>query len=524
MMIKTGHSMRRVLRLSFLLSAVIMALLIVPRNVHAASQRVTVNDGSGKYLLKIRSSWYLKKRDGSPCVGLQYLSLNKAGNLSTGYYVFDKAGRLIDKKTVCKFEQKKVHNVTFNGFYYVASTGRIYKAPRGLIYLKGLKCAGITFNGYYYADTYGKLNNPSPKMRYINKVTVQGKTFRSGYYCFNNTGKLYMEKGFRKIAEQTTGKRTFKGFYYFDGNGRLYTKEGILTVGRDKYYLTEEGKMLASAWKNGQYYLSNGKMATSMMTPDGTWVDENGRKIESSAGRLLKLKKNLNTMIAGYGGTWSVYVKDLKTNDTLIINDRPMYAASTIKAFAMAEAFDLISRKKLSYDAQVRSLLNAMITVSDNTAFNQLVMLMGNGDFLKGAAVLNKYLKETGYKGTELHHTTAPASNAYITDGNRNKASAKDCGALLENIYRGTCVNKTCSKQMMDLLRRQTRTWKIPAALPASAVVANKTGETSEVQHDIAIVKGPKTDYIICVFSTTSESAGIQGIRGISKAVWDYLE
>ena len=43
-------------------------------------------------------------------------------------------------------------------------------------------------------------------------------------------------------------------------------------------------------------------------------------------------------------------------------------------------------------------MLTAMITVSDNTAFNQLVMLMGKGDFLRGAAVLNKYLKENGYK------------------------------------------------------------------------------------------------------------------------------
>ena len=123
-----------------------------------------------------------------------------------------------------------------------------------------------------------------------------------------------------------------------------------------------------------------------------------------------------------------------------------------------------------------------------------------------------------------MHHTTSPAANAFVTDGGRNKASAKDCGVLLEQIYRGKCVNKTYSKQMMDLLLKQTRRWKIPAALPASAVVANKTGETSEVQHDIAIVKGPKTDYIICVFSTTSQSAGIQGIKAISKAVWDYLE
>jgi len=522
--IKTESPSRRTARLIFSLLIVLTVLLIAPHHIHAASQRVKLNDGSGKYLQKIRSEWHLKKRDGSPCRGLQYLSIDKTENMSSGFYVFDGDGCLINRKTICKFENKKVHNVTFNGFYYVTSSGRIYKTPRGFVYLSGMKCAGITFNGYHYVDTYGKLNSPYPKVHYIRKMTLQGKTFSSGYYCFNQMGKLYMVQGFRKIVDQTVGKISFKGYYYFDKNGRLYTKEGIISVGNSKYYLTEEGKMLTATWKKGRYYLSNGKMATSMMTPSGTWVDENGRKVDTSEGRLFKLKKSLNSMIAGYGGTWSVYVKDLKTNEMVSINDSSMYAASTIKAFAMAEAFELISRKKLSYDAQMQNLLTAMITVSDNTAFNQLVMLMGNGDFLKGASVLNKYLRENGYKETELHHTTSPASNAYVTDGGKNKASARDCGELLEHIYRGTCVNRSFSNRMMDLLKKQTRRWKIPSGLPASAVVANKTGETSEVQHDIAIVKGPKTDYIICVFSTTSQSAGISGIKAISRAVWDFLE
>ena len=54
---------------------------------------------------------------------------------------------------------------------------------------------------------------------------------------------------------------------------------------------------------------------------------------------------------------------------------------------------------------------------------------------------------------------------------------------------------------MLDLLLKQTRRWKIPSGLPSGTKVANKTGETSQYQHDAAIVFGPKTDYVVCIFS-----------------------
>ena len=79
--------------------------------------------------------------------------------------------------------------------------------------------------------------------------------------------------------------------------------------------------------------------------------------------------------------------------------------------------------------------------------------------------------------------------------------SVKDCGLLLERIYRGECVSEEASAQMLDLLKRQENTSKIPAGIKAEVPTANKTGETDEDQHDIAIVYGAKTTYILCVMS-----------------------
>jgi beta-lactamase class A len=105
----------------------------------------------------------------------------------------------------------------------------------------------------------------------------------------------------------------------------------------------------------------------------------------------------------------------------------------------------------------------------------------------------------------------------------RNVTSAKDCGVLLENIYRGTCVSAKYSKAMLNLLLAQTRQWKIPASLPSGVKVANKTGETDTVENDIAIVYGPKADYVICIFSNVGNSSyAISKLQTISRTVYNY--
>ena len=77
---------------------------------------------------------------------------------------------------------------------------------------------------------------------------------------------------------------------------------------------------------------------------------------------------------------------------------------------------------------------------------------------------------------------------------------------------------------MLNLLMHQEVRYKIPAGLPSGIVCANKTGETSSVQHDMAIVYGKKKDYIICVFSNTgSEDYALPRIREISRTVYNYL-
>ena len=62
-----------------------------------------------------------------------------------------------------------------------------------------------------------------------------------------------------------------------------------------------------------------------------------------------------------------------------------------------------------------------------------------------------------------------------------------------------------------------------PSGLPSGTKVANKTGETSQYQHDAAIVFGPKTDYVVCIFSQTNYYWGVQGIKQLSSQIYQAL-
>ena len=139
----------------------------------------------------------------------------------------------------------------------------------------------------------------------------------------------------------------------------------------------------------------------------------------------------------------------------------------------------------------------------------------------------NEYLITEGYKDTLVQHTLHPsASNEIgIAEDASNMTSVEDCGLLLEKIIRGQCVSEEASAEMLELLKNQQCTWKIPEGVPEGIVTANKTGETDQSQHDIAIVYGDKTTYILCVMSEnwTNSDDAIDDIRSISRVVYAYL-
>lgn len=526
---RTIRFLRILAMLLFLLTAVSIQSRFCPAQVVSAAKasagktvKVPFRGKSGRYLVRRGGEWYLYNKYDRPLAGIRHLDITRTGGLYTGFYMFDGSGRLIRKKGVYYFQNKTVSGVTFNGFYRTTSMGRFPdRGGEGLCWLPSVRCQGKQFGGYYYSTDYGRLTAKS-QVRLLENVKI-GKTTFDGYYYFDQYGQLCTKADFHTVR-QTVGGKVFDGTYYFgDTHGKLLRKSGWVLVGGKKYYITKTGKMLTDCWKSGYYLQSDGTIAVSRKLPDGSYVGYDGRKCSDADAALFSLENQLRSLVGGYSGTWSVYVKDLKTGGVININERSMYPASTIKAFVMAATFDRISRGKLSYNATIRSLMTDMITVSDNESYNALVRYNGSGNFLSGASEINNYLSKNGYSYTSCRHTLHPSSSPSTGYGS-NTTSAKDCGVLLERIYRGECVSAAWSQEMMNLLCRQTRRWKIPSGIPAGVKVGNKTGETSSVQNDMAVVFGPKTDYVLCVFSAVgNEYYSNTRIREISRRVYQFL-
>ena len=380
-------------------------------------------------------------------------------------------------------------------------------------------------NSWYFTTGDEEKDKQILSARVVYLQIPRGKGLDTGYYTFNSKGILDTRKTFHAL-DTKIGDLRFRGKYYFgEENGRLWmNKQGWTQVGKRKYFLSKTGRMYVNTWVKGYYVKENGQIAKNMQIPDGTYVDCDGHKCAKEEMSLSNLKKQLVSMIRGYSGEWSVYVKDLKTGDVISINDKAMKPASVIKLFTMAATYDSIKNGKIQKNNAVNSLLTDMITVSDNESFNELVRRNSSyRSFTNGCSVINKYLKKAGCTKTGCHSSLHPSASSFTWDGQSNMASAKDAGLILEKIYKGECVSAKYSKEMLNLLLHQTRRWKIPAGLPSGIKCANKTGENDSCQNDVAIVYGKKTTYIVCIFSQTYEGSGVSGIRALSSKIYRAL-
>ena len=87
---------------------------------------------------------------------------------------------------------------------------------------------------------------------------------------------------------------------------------------------------------------------------------------------LDALEERLGEQLALYQGKWSVYVQDLSTGKEIVMNDRKVYAASEIKLFAMAAAYQQVEDGKLAL-VSVEDDVEIMISESDNYRFNRIL-------------------------------------------------------------------------------------------------------------------------------------------------------
>lgn len=250
---------------------------------------------------------------------------------------------------------------------------------------------------------------------------------------------------------------------------------------------------------------------------------EETHPVNSQEDGLNELGTQLEGMIAdrvNAGEAWAVYAKDLSSGADVAVGNSKMESASLIKLFTAVTVFEQWEdvKSQEQYEGETLALMEKMICVSDNDAANTLVRRLGWGDAHSGMQKVNAYCQKNGYTETYMGRLMLDFDS---TDD--NYTSVKDCGKLLENVYNNKVEG---SETILQYMKQQERVGKIPAGLPQGTASANKTGELTDVENDVAIVFGEKTDYIMCVMSggLTDTYSARNKIVEMAAHTYQYIE
>ncbi|MGH2377833.1 MAG: serine hydrolase [Candidatus Limnocylindria bacterium] len=153
----------------------------------------------------------------------------------------------------------------------------------------------------------------------------------------------------------------------------------------------------------------------------------------------------------------------------------------------------------------VEEALERMITVSDNPSALALIRTLG-------IAAIHATLDRYGMSGQRF------TSRGSVT-------TARTIATFFGELSRKALVSAAASDRMLARLSRQRVTDRIPAALPAGAVLGHKTGKLEYVTHDAGLIKGTGGLPIVLVILTwdTTEEKRSQLIRDITAAVYGGL-
>ena len=244
---------------------------------------------------------------------------------------------------------------------------------------------------------------------------------------------------------------------------------------------------------------------------------------QTDSEELTGLRESIESVIAQYGlddGNVAVYVRSLNNGNDVDIASHSMQSASLIKLYVAGcvyKNYDNVIRVE-KYDGEINELVRKMITVSDNDATNELIHKLGNGDAALGMTTVNQFCQEYHFDDTSMGRLMLDFDS--VTD---NYTSVKDCTDILDKIYNGDLPG---ASSILEYLKQQERTEKIPAGIPTGITVANKTGELPDVENDAAIIYLDQIHYILCVMTEkqADTSRSRQMIVDLSKTVYEEMK
>jgi beta-lactamase class A len=221
--------------------------------------------------------------------------------------------------------------------------------------------------------------------------------------------------------------------------------------------------------------------------------------------------------VGGGNARVGVAATNLVTGDKVSIRQDDVFpSASVMKLPILVELERQIAAGTLNWTESLRAEADAMISVSENTAADQIATAVR-------LQPVNDTLSRLGLGSTKFFNlfsdTQSPANPG------QNQTTPANMARLLELIATDQIVNSQSSADIRSLLARNTDRSKLARQLPADAKIAHKSGWYDGVANDVGIVTVDRVParWAIAVLAQNVPDAetGNQLIAAISKAVYD---
>ena len=272
---------------------------------------------------------------------------------------------------------------------------------------------------------------------------------------------------------------------------------------------------------------------------------------------LQRLQASIERTTRSVNATWGIWIKSLDTGEEIAVDaDRQMETMSTIKIPLMVEAFEqikadtfkltdkytlvaedirpgtgIIQRLDPGAVLTVKDLITLMIIVSDNTATDVLYRMVG------GPAVVTRRMEAMGLKKTQAATNgagwfaalrAAPSPEQFYREGTHpfGLSTPREMGSLLEQMERGTLVDKTSSDLMLRIMRGQVYRTRIPRYI-TGYTIPHKTGDfLPYVGDDVGMLEGQGKTIIVSIFTANHFGSGemLENAIGlVAKEAADYF-
>ena len=274
---------------------------------------------------------------------------------------------------------------------------------------------------------------------------------------------------------------------------------------------------------------------------------------------LQSLSDELHRVGGAYSGTCTWALTDLTTG-THIGHDenRPMPPASLAKVPILVTLYRAVAEGRLTLDQRlryeahhralgsgvlarlslgvemtVRDAATLMIIISDNSATNMCLDLVG-------IEAVNSEMDRHGLPGTRLFRRWGEWTGEGPRE--RNLTTAREMTNLLALLARHECVRPDCDEDMLRILRRQDYRHELSAELPWNelntlgddpkvAWVAEKGGaDRGGVRAGGSIFKGPRGSFAMSAFceggtgpGSGRQSEGNRTLAALGGAAWSAL-